>query len=616
MKNIVEIRHFHLFCGIGGGAKGFNAGEARVGNMEARYRCIGGVDVMPAVIADFNRVVGVRGTVMDLFDHQQYRDWHGNEPPAGWRAATPEDIRRAAGNERPHIVFTSPPCKGFSGLLSQTKSGTLKYQALNRLTLRGVWLTLEAWSDDPPEFFLLENVPRIQTRGEHLLDQIIQLLEKYGYATAETTHDCGELGGLAQTRKRFLLVARHREKVPPFLYEPDKKRLKSVGEVLGAFPLPGTGDGGAMHRLPNLEWRTWVRLALVKAGGDWRSLTDLRVEDGVLADYGIVPEREWYKGIMGVCRWDEHSATVTGHATATTGRFSVADPRWNGRHMFGQLGVKKWDETAGAVSGQSAVGGGRYSVADPRLSENLNRHYHLYRVIEWNKPANTITGATRPAGGGLSVADPRCNWSDNAHRNKLAVSQWDGPCGTVTGSRGPYSGGLCIADPRPKFTESRDAYVTGGHYGVVAWDANSRAVPGAACHDNGPWSVADPRSSAPVAEGAAEPVSLPSPGDRGDFIIYSLDGTRHRPFTTLELAALQSLVEPEEYLELEGLSDSAWRERIGNMVPPKAAKAIADVMGTTLLLAWSGETFMLSSTPVWVRPIAIALAVDNPFPRA
>jgi hypothetical protein len=33
-------------------------------------------------------------------------------------------------------------------------------------------------------------------------------------------------------------------------------------------------------------------------------------------------------------------------------------------------------------------------------------------------------------------------------------------------------------------------------------------------------------------------------------------------------------------------------------------------MGTTLLLAWSGQTFMLSSAPIWVRPVAIALAVQ------
>ncbi|MCC2971792.1 hypothetical protein [Massilia sp. IC2-476] len=43
------------------------------------------------------------------------------------------------------------------------------------------------------------------THGWHLLDQINQVLQRYGYPVAETTHDCGELGGLAQSRKRFLL---------------------------------------------------------------------------------------------------------------------------------------------------------------------------------------------------------------------------------------------------------------------------------------------------------------------------------------------------------------------------------------------------------------------------
>ena len=83
----------------------------------------------------------------------------------------------------------------------------------------------------------------------------------------------------------------------------------------------------------------------------------------------------------------------------------------------------------------------------------------------------------------------------------------------------------------------------------------------------------------------------------------------HRPFTTLELAALQSIIEPEEYLELDGLNDSDWRERIGNAVPPAAAEAIASTMYQTLLLAWSGETFLLSSAPIWVQPVAVALSV-------
>ena len=32
----------------------------------------------------------------------------------------------------------------------------------------------------------------------------------------------------------------------------------------------------------------------------------------------------------------------------------------------------------------------------------------------------------------------------------------------------------------------------------------------------------------------------------------------------------------------------------------------------TLLLAETGETFMLSATPVWVRPVAVALSVAQP----
>src|SRR3990167_8790212 len=299
----VEIRHFHLFCGLGGGAKGFNRAQPRVGNLQAKFRCLGGIDVAAAAMRDFERLAGVPGTVLGLFDRDQSRDFHGVEPPADWREAGPAEIQRAAGGERPHIVFLSAPGKGFSGLLSETRSRTAKYLALNRLTLRGIWLMLEAWRDDPPELIVFENVPRIATRGRHLLDQIVDLLRAYGHAVAETTHDCGELGGLAQSRKRFLLVARHVEKVAPFLYEPEKKRLQAVGTVLDRMPLPGDAAGGPMHRIPSLQWKTWVRLAFVEAGSDWRSLNKLHVVDGHLRDFLIVPE--YRNGFLGVTRWTD-----------------------------------------------------------------------------------------------------------------------------------------------------------------------------------------------------------------------------------------------------------------------------------------------------------------------
>jgi site-specific DNA-cytosine methylase len=505
------LTHFHFCCGLGGGAKGFNEAKPIVGNMQAEWECLGGVDVDPAGLADFKRLTGVEGTQLDLFTREQYIRFHGKEPPAGWREATTEDIRRAAQNRRPDTVFISSPCKGASGLLSEKMSATPKYQALNELTLRCIWLMAETWRDDPVPMLVFENVPRLANRGRHLLDQIGALLSHYGYAVAETTHDCGVIGGLAQSRKRFLLVARHVEKVPPFLYEPEKKSLRSVGDILSRMPLAGDIErAGPMHRVPALQWKTWVRLALVEAGKDWRSLNNLAIQDGYLRDLVIVPG--YRAGYMGVHGWSDSMGTVAGRSNPTNGAFSVADPRARaGALQYQQYGVRRWQDTSGAIIGVKSPGQGTFSVADPRAA---------------------------------------------------------------------------------KMRTDGEPYLPGGHYGVVPL----HGVAGGQ-HDHSRWDVAG--------------TQLPGADEKLTCIIESLDGTWHRPFTTLELAAIQSLVEPEDQLELDGLSDQAWRERIGNAVPPKAAKAIGHVMGTTLLLAAQGETFMLSSMPIWVRPVAIGLSVSQ-----
>ncbi|WP_430300797.1 DNA cytosine methyltransferase [Pseudomonas aeruginosa] len=624
------LYHFHFCCGLGGGAAGFNRARPRVGNVEAEWVCLGGIDVDPAGLRDFERLAGVPGTLLDLFTRDQYVRFHGKEPPAGWREATPEDVRRAAQGKRPDAVFISSPCKGASGLLSEKMSLTPKYQALNELTLRCIWLMGEAWADDPVPLIVFENVPRLASRGRHLLDQINSLLGGFGYAVAETTHDCGELGGLAQSRKRFLLVARHVEKVPPFLYEPEKKSLRAVGDILGRMPLPGDIDAaGPMHRVPSLQWKTWVRLALVRAGSDWRSLNDLAVEDGYLRDLIIVPE--YHRGVLGVNHWGDSCGVVAGASRPMNGRLSVADPRAPANALqYQQYGVRRWTDTSGAIIGVKSPGQGTYSVADPRgqsfgkypvtdwdgpsgtvIAASTTgqgafavadprpggvRHNNVFRVVSMGSHAGTVTGGHSPSSGGQAVADPRYhNWHPGASSRKLHVGEWGSATGTVTGSQQVASGALSIADPRVLDRTKGDAYLTGGHYGVVGFDQSAGAVSASARHDNGRWSVADPR--------------MPAANDRLTCIIQSLDGTWHRPFTTLELAALQSLVDPEEQLVLDGLSDSDWRERIGNAVPPAAAEAIAGVMGTTLLLAEAGETFMLSNTPIWVRPVAVALSV-------
>lgn len=649
-----EIRVGHLCGGSGFGAKGFRKGNARVGNVVAKFRNIGGVDVDPAAVRDFERFAGCKGTLLDLMSIEQYRAFHGKEPPRGWREATPADIHAAMGHERPHIWFISAPCKGFSGLLSQKASLSPKYQALNGLTLRAVWLALEAYKDDPAEFILFENVPRIATRGRPLLDEIQALYSAYGYAYAETTHDCGELGGLAQSRKRFLMVARHREKVPPYLYEPPKRRLRGVGEVLEKLPLPGDERAGPMHRIPALQWKTWVRLAFVEPGSDWRSLNKLKVENGVLADFGIMPEAGWNGGVLGVNRWHDTAGTVAGHSGPTNGAYSVADPRPAPEAaQYGQYGVQRMDEVAGAVINVKSPGQGGFAVSDPRI-QGKPRFNNVFRIVPWDTFSPAVAGPGGPAGG-LAVADPRTGGTEATHTNKFEVQGWEDHANAVIGTnRGPGSGAACVADPRATGTREghgkyrvtgfeevagtvigasttgqgtfavadprprclnagdRDVYKTQGHYGVVGWGEHSGAVPASAKNNNGAWSVADPREVEPSGIGV-----LPAPADKLVAIIRALDGTWHRPFTTLELAALQSLFDPEEWFGfwMDGTSDSAHRERIGNAVPSDAAEAMAGVFGRTLLLAWMGESFMLSADPIWVQPLTIALTVDVPDPR-
>ena len=618
-RSLGEIRDFHAFVGVGGGKAGFGDATPAIAGLKGHYRYIGGIDVDPRAVRTADRLFprDAGSTVMDLFDRDQYIAFHGKEPPCGWIEATPADVQRAAHHEAPNVVFLSAPCKGFSGLMSEGRSLTAKYQALNRLAERAMWLMLEAWADDPAEFYLFENVPRIATRGRAMLDRITALLQHYGYVDRETVHDCGELAGLHQSRKRFLKVSRHPGKVPMHLYEPLKRPLRPVGELLERMRLPGDAAAGPMHRIPRLAWKTWVRLAFVESGKDWRSLNRLAVENGQLRDYLIVPAGNgWHNDVLGVATWDKPANTVTGTSRPTNGRYAIADPRAAaGAADYRQYGVLRWDQASGAVIGVKSPGQGVFSVADPRHGGPA-KHNTEYRIVDWARPGHTVTGAhgsgqcvadprampgaNEDANNAFCIADPRCTtWHEGASRNKYKVVQWDSTSsGTVTGSLQPSSGALSVCDPRPGLRRGQgDAYLTAGHYGVTAWDESSGAVSAAACHDNGRWSVADPR--------------LPMADEKVVALIRSLDGTWHRPFTTLELAALQGLYDPddEEPLSMDSGSDSATREHIGNMVPRQAAAAIAEEIGRAILLSRTGETFQLSATPVWVRPVAVAISV-------
>lgn len=583
-----DLKAFFPFVGIGGAPRGFQKARPHIRGLQGRWRVLGGIDNDTGAVANANAILGARIANMDLFSAEQYEAFHGRKPPEGWCEVSPTDVRAAAGGETPDLILTSPPCKGYSGLLAEQKSKTDKYQALNELALRGVWLCLEAFQDDPPAFFCLENVPRMMTRGRRFIDQLRGLLHAYGYATAETVHDCGELGGLAQSRKRLLLVARHTAKVPCFLYQPPQKPLRAVGDVLGKLPIPGPdSDELALHRLPRLQWKTWVRLAFVEAGSDWRSLNRLAIEDGFLKDYAIVPA---FNGAYGVRDWNEAAGTVTGNGRPASGTFAVADPRvGQERPMFSHAyRVARWDRSCGAVHGPGGAGGA--AVADPRPAGVGAEIFGKYPVTEWGESAGTLIGGSTTGQGAFAVADPRP--PAGPLFSKYAVSRWEGRTGTVIG--GDDQGAYAIADPRIRKDVSK-GFEGAGNYGVIRWGDTGKAVTGSGNYDNGYSSVADPR--------------LPAPSENLQCLIVAEDGTWHRPFTTLECAALQSLFDIDEYrdFQLRGGSDGQVREWIGNAIPSDAAQAMAEVFGHALLLAGAGETFVLSSAPIWVRPMVAAI---------
>lgn len=244
-------------------------------------------------------------------------------------------------------------------------------------------------------------------------------------------------------------------------------------------------------------------------------------------------------------------------------------------------------------------------------------------MTRWDKRTGTVTGGDDQ--GAYAVVDPRSSTGFEG-AGKYLVTRFDDAAGTVIAGSSTGQGAFCVADPRGINRQKGDAFLTGGHYGVLPWDGQSGAVSASAGYDNARWSAAAPRID--------EAPQLPALNQKTVALIYAVDGTWHQPFTTLKLGALQSLIDPDEHWStnpkiqreigahkrrtgtsafplLDGTNDSAHRERIGNAVPNLAAQAIGDVMGTTLLLEAVGETFMLSAMPIWVQPVAIAIAASQ-----
>ena len=559
--------HLQLFCGLGGLSRGFDEAKMDAYGLRGEFEHLGGLDSDPQTIEAYNRYTDSdHGHVADLFSRDQYRDFHGTEPSAEWREMTPADLLRITGGRCPDVVAMSPPCKGFSRLISNATADSAKYQALNALVVRGLMLVLEAFREDLPAVLLIENVRGITMRGERHLREVQALLKAHGYSLDGSAHCLGEWGGLAQRRPRWMLAARNTNKLSALLLQPPRQPLKTVGEVLSQLPPVGHPLGGRLHQPRKTTFRTALRLALIRAGYDWRDLKRLEVVDGVLKDYRIVPIGDYgRRGPLGVLCADQPAPTITSSTRSSSGRFAFPDSRaaanipaaWQivpvgdyGQHP-GTLGVLRLDEVSPTVTAARSVGSGRMAIPDPRIPGT--RFNHAYRVVALDDSIGTIKGDLGP--GSQSIPDPRTT-RDLSHN-------------------------------------ASGAWANGGPYGVLGWDESADVITASGSHDNAALSIADPR--------------LPKPEAKGVWVTLSPDGTWHRPLTLLERAVLQDLIRPEDLHKpgaldwIEGAHDTRIAEWIGNAVPPAAGRTMAESILKCLLAEEAGIGFELTSQAIWAE---------------
>ncbi|HVI04143.1 MAG TPA: DNA cytosine methyltransferase [Enhygromyxa sp.] len=418
-----------LFCGLGAKTIGLLRARSRAGS---RFVSVGAFDLDELACKDFELLTGAMAQVVDL-----------------GKITTWQLAHRCEGV--PDVVVMSPPCKGFSGCLPESLSKQEKYEALNRLAYQAVKLAVDTWRHSPPKLILLENVPRMRTRGKAWLAKIKALLRKRDYDVDEQPHDCGEWGGLAQKRERLLLVARLRSACPSHLLRPPNLGLRPMSSVLWRLPppVPGSTAGGPHHDLPMINALNWLRLAGIPGGQDWR----------------CIPERV-------------HLVDV--------------DPRLpsDGRRHAGKYGPQDPAKPAHAVIAEARTGKGWSDVADPRCGGNpQGRQSGLYGVGSSEGPSHTVVAAARAGSHSwASVTDPRLGDRSSRQNGGFGVNDSDRAGHAVLAEGTPRNTWSSVADPRLDCTQR------GGSYGVSDSGVPGRTVVAHAHIDNSTSAVADPRS--------------------------------------------------------------------------------------------------------------------------
>jgi len=207
-----------------------------------------------------------------------------------------------------------PPCQGFS----KQKRGAHLGDDRNSLVLEYARVVKEL----KPKFFLFENVAIFgQKRGKEFLIEISKMLSEYQLHSHIMNSACF---GLAQTRKRFIIVGKHQDIFAEFQFPVgDISMSVTVGDALEGLPEPpndySVHPDFANHQNARVSAKNIERFSYVPQGGGWRDIPfDLRLacHQKVDATKGGWPD------VYGRLEWEGKCPTITGGFDSfTRGRY-------------------------------------------------------------------------------------------------------------------------------------------------------------------------------------------------------------------------------------------------------------------------------------------------------